>query len=313
MRATTHRFRFVVPIFAAAAACSSSSAPSSDTADTATAAETTSDAPVDETISTDPPPPGAIDAIAERVDAALHARSITTSALAKSTTELFVQEDPTIDTAKAAAENAASVAAQITASVKACANAKVTYATGSVSLSVTFGDSCTINGSTFSGTVAATVSKVSGTIGIAFTFTKLTVNGMTIDGTASESTTNGTSYSAKVDVTEATNHVTYDGTMTLDSDAKGVTMTGTGSLQQGASPAVKYAVSGVHHRFGGCYADLGTLSYTKAVTGKNGKTYSVAESIAFDSNTPSTGNATATIAGQSAPVVLPPYGSCPHA
>ncbi len=257
-----------------------------------------------------------IDTATESKTAASRGNSSTTVSASKSITELFVHEDPTIDPSKTAQQNADAVATELKNSVSACPSAKITHATGSVSVSVDFGTGCTIPSvstmGTISGSASVTVAKTTA-ISLSFAFTKLTVNGMTLDGTATESTTNGTTYTSDVDLTEGTNHVTYKGTLALDVSMKGVTLTGAGTFQSGTTPAVNYTLNGVHHLFGACYADAGTMGVTKPTTTKRGTTVNVVETIAFDASTPSTGKVTVTVNGASSSLTLPAYGSCPHA
>lgn len=253
-----------------------------------------------------------IDLAAESTNVAEHGASATATASAKATTELFVHEDPTLDVTKTAAQNADAVAAQATASVSSCASAKVTHATGDVSITVDFGSGCTIKSVSYSGTVAAKLSAGAGGITVAFTFTDLDVDGTTLNGTASETTTDDATFSSNVDLTIDTTHVTYKGSLALDGDDAGVTLNGSGTYQKGSSPATTYSASNVHHAFGGCYADAGALSYGTTTTGKSGKSYTIVETITFSSTTPSTGQASATIGATTTTVTLPAYGTCPH-
>jgi hypothetical protein len=253
-----------------------------------------------------------IDLDAESANVAAHGESATSTASAKATTELFVHEDPTLDMTKSAGQNADAVAAQLTTSVAPCANAKVTHTTGNVGVSVTFGTDCTIGGVAYSGTVAATLSGGATGLTVAFTFTNLDVNGTTMNGTASETTTDATTFSSSVDLTIDTTHVTYKGSLALDSNDLGVTLNGSGTYQKGSEPSTNYSASGVHHTFGACYADAGSMSYTTTTIGKSGKSYSVIETITFSSTTPSTGKASATIGSTATTVTLPTYGTCPH-
>jgi hypothetical protein len=223
--------------------------------------------------------------------------------------ELGVHEDPTIDPTKGAGANADAIAAQLTASVTPCANAKITHAPNTTMLAVDFGAGCTLpHVGAVSGSVSVTVSTGAG-VTIAFTFDDLTVAGLSVSGTASETTTNGTSYSANVSLTTSSGALTFQGVAAIDANGSGVTLNGKASVQ-----GQNYTVTNVHHTFGGCYADAGTLQVAnKPVTSRSGKATTVNESITFASTTPSTGRASLTIGSQSMTVTLPTYGTCPHA
>jgi hypothetical protein len=73
-----------------------------------------------------------------------------------------------------------------------------------------------------------------------------------------------------------------------------------------------YTATGLHHTFGACYADAGTLSFENTVATKRDASVTVTETLTFASTTPSTGQAQATIDGVTSTVTLPTYGTCPH-
>jgi hypothetical protein len=235
----------------------------------------------------------------------------------KSVRELFVEEDPTIDPTKTAAQNADAIVAQLESVLGGdgggCAGAQITHATGSVVVSVVFGTGCTVSslGLTVAGSTSASVSVGAGTVTVAFNFTNLSVNGRTIDGTASESTSNGSTYLSQVDVTDGSQKITFDGTEVPDSSEHGMTLSGTGTYQDGSATALDFTANGVHLTFGACYADAGTLSFQESVRNKRDAAVSVTETITFESATPTTGQAEVTVEGQTTTTTLPAYGSCP--
>jgi hypothetical protein len=71
-------------------------------------------------------------------------------------------------------------------------------------------------------------------------------------------------------------------------------------------------VVAVHHSFGGCYADAGSMVEMKTVRSLRNNLVMVSEGITFDTNTPSTGMATINIGDTMKTTTLPPYGNCPH-
>jgi hypothetical protein len=257
--------------------------------------------------------PDDVDLPGEAANAADRGSSTTAATQAKATTELFVHEDPTLDTAKTAAQNAQAVADQVKASVSACASAAVTHTSGDVAVAVSFGSDCSIQGVTFSGDVSASVSTAGGGVTVAFTFTNLVVNGNTLNGTASEATKDGTTFTSNIALTVGAAKVTYKGALKLDAGLTSVTIDGTGTYQNGSGPSSAFTSTGVHHVFSACYADAGTLTFTQPTTTKTGKTVNLQNSVTFSSTTPSTGQASVKIGSAAATTVtLPPYGSCPH-
>ncbi len=255
-----------------------------------------------------------IDYVAESAASAPHGATPTTLANAKGVTSLFVQEDPTLDPNGTAGANADAVAAQLTGAVASCVNPSITHTAGSVTVTIDFGAACVIpKVGAVSGMVAATVSKTAGAIDVAFTFTNLVVNGQTMTGSIALSTTTGTSFTIMFNLQTATQTVMFNGTAALDSGGGGVTFNGTGSSQlTGASPQT-FSASGLHHLFGGCYADAGTMSLSKTTTDLRNRTVTLTETITFDSSTPATGMVQIDIDGVTTPETLPAHGTCPHA
>lgn len=237
------------------------------------------------------------------------------AAHAKAVTELFVEEDPTIDPSKDEAANAASVKARAMTAVS-CPGASVSLDQASNTVTVDFGTACLLpNLGTVSGQVSATVSKPAAmTVRVSFYFTNLSVNGRALTGTLVVTTSNGTTYSATANLSSGGKTLVLDSaTFTLDSGGKGVTISGTGTVDSGAG-AQAVTFNSVHHLFDGCYADSGTIVLSKTVTGRSGKTATVSETITFSSTTPSTGQVQIQIGTTSpATTTLPAYGTCPHA
>jgi hypothetical protein len=251
--------------------------------------------------------------------AATATRGTTTTSLedTKAVSEMFVQEDPTIDPSRTAGANADAITAQVSAMLGedggACASARITHAAGDVTVSVNFASGCTIAalGITVAGSVSASVSESAGATTISFTFTNLDVNSRTINGTASQSTTNGTTYTSRVNITDGTQHITFTGTESPDSNDKGLTLSGTGTYQDGVTAALSFTATGVHLSFGACYADAGTLTFQENIQNKRDAAVSVTETITFESTTPTNGQAQVTVDGQTSTTSLPTYGSCP--
>lgn len=246
----------------------------------------------------------------ELTDASERGVSSTDVSSAKLTMEVFVQEDPTLDVSKDTGANADSVAAQATTALAGCASAKVTHASGTATVAVDFGENCTIQGVTFAGQASATIAAGSGQVSVSFTFTSLSVSGHTLSGSATATTSNATTFTTTADLTSGTRHVTFQGS--ASTDPSGVLINGSGTLQSGSSAALPFTIDAVHRTRGACYADAGSITTTKTATTHSGKSRQVKQVIAFDANTPSTGQVTVTVESVSSKATLPAYGSCPH-
>jgi hypothetical protein len=248
-----------------------------------------------------------VDVMAEAADASSRASSVTAVASAKAVTALFVQEDPTLDVSRTALANADAVATQLTGAV--CGTATVTHAAGSATVSVDFGAGCTVPNVGFvAGAASVTISKQLSRLDLAFTFTTLSVEDKTIDGTLDMSTSDATSFSVTANLTSGSGDVMFMGYAQLDANGAGVTFGGNGMAK-----GVAYTASNVHHAFGGCYADAGTVTIGRVVVGRRGSLVAVTDVITFDATTPSTGVVTVTVNAVKSTVTLPPYGTCPHA
>jgi hypothetical protein len=252
---------------------------------------------------------GGVDVLAETTDTATRADVDTTSTSAKSVTELFVHEDPTIDVSSTIGKNADAVATQVKTATAGCPSATITHTAGTPDVAVSFGASCVINGNTLSGSASAAVSGGSGTITVTFTFTSLVVNSLSLNGTAKVTTSDGTTYASALDLTTTKMHMTFSGTLAADATGKAITMNGSGTyVATGSASTLAFTTAGLHHTIGACYADAGTLSFSKP----SGRA-TVTETITFGPTTPSTGQAQVTIGGKTSTTTLPAYGTCPHA
>lgn len=216
-----------------------------------------------------------------------------------------------VDPSKSAGANADAIAAALAA--KVCPVGSVTHQMGSALLSVDFGSGCAIGEvGTVSGSMGIIVASDGEKVSVGIMFAGLTVNGLKLDGSTLVSTADGKVYETKLDVTANQYAVTFTGSAALDADRKGVTVTGTGTVkQEGAS--LPCALSGVHHRFAGCYADAGTVTFTETVQPKVGKPVTVTSVVAFLSATPQTGAVNVTVGAKTMEKTLPAYGMCPAA
>jgi hypothetical protein len=241
--------------------------------------------------------------------------SATSVTHARAVASLFVHEGATLKLAQTAAQNAAAVQAQVQASIASvCPGASITLDGGSLTVTVAFGDSCTLpDVGSVSGTVSAQIiSPEAGTIGVAFTFTALTVKGRTLDGTYSMTTSDVTNFTVSCALTSSQVTLTLDSVvLALDGDSLGMTATGPGSIEGPIVGKFDLQFGDVHQTFTSCYPDSGTLQFNKNVLTVAGNKVDATETVAFDSNTPSTGQVQVVVGSINASVGLPSYGSCP--
>jgi hypothetical protein len=206
--------------------------------------------------------------------------------------------DPTIDTAKTAAENAQAVADRAKETAGGCGAVTVSGTTVTAAYGPAPG--CTLaTGLVVSGTVTATVTAQSGMVAVALSFQDFTVEGTALTGTASLVTSNGSTFQVTLALTSSSGAVS--GTVQVVGAAGAFTVDGPLTKQKDGSTS-QTAFTALHYTVGGCYPDGGSVSVTK------GKTKVVYQ---FSSTTPTTGQVTATVGKTTSTVTLPAYGSCP--
>jgi hypothetical protein len=214
---------------------------------------------------------------------------------AQSVTTLFVGDDDSALVSATVGAATDTLSANVsTAAGSTCAAASFTHAPGGSTLMANFGSGCTLPRlGTVSGEVdiATTSDPTTRALGISFTFTSFVIAGKTYDG-GYDLTINGRgNYGVSSTLTVDGSGIAYAGTAIVASG--GVTLDGTLGSD---------TVSSVHHTFGACYADSGSVSFVEG---------SLPETITFDADTPTTGDAELTVGGKSTTVLLPSYGACP--
>lgn len=137
-----------------------------------------------------------------------------------------------------------------------CANLTL----GAASVSVDFGSGCTINGTTFSGSAIATASLNDGSISVTFSFTNLSANGFTLNGTAAFTLQQGSlAVQLDFDSTQSTNTTSLEFTGTVLDDETGFTVNGSGEFSN-ASVSGEFTISDLHIvQDGSCYPNSGTV------------------------------------------------------
>jgi hypothetical protein len=244
------------------------------------------------------------------------AASATTATSAKGVSELFVQEDPTLDVTASAAQNAQDVQTQVQGKLStSCPGASVQLDAATATVTVDFGSSCTLpNLGAVSGSVSAAISKPGARqVQVAFTFSALQVNGLDVAGTLTASTSDDASFTVNSNLTGNADTLVLNGaTFTLDSGGGGATLSGSATLTTATMPTPEtLKFNAVHHTFGACYADSGSIAITKTATTRGGHSIGVTETVTFSSTTPTTGQAELSV-GSAAPIpiTLPTHGAC---
>lgn len=219
--------------------------------------------------------------------------------------------DPTIDPSRTAAENAAAIEARVRTNLGDVDGGVPAdggqLGCGSVSLSgstvtVAFGSppGCTLhNGVVVSGTVAVAVSKVASTITLRLTLTQVVSNGVPLAGTATFTTTTGSTFSIDANLTSGTTTWTLTN-LTATGGTGTTTLNGSVAIS-GGDTSTTTTFSNLTWKAGDCYPNGGT------VTSKKGLVSTV---ITFEATTPTTGLVKVTVGRKTSTVALPAYGQC---
>ncbi len=224
-----------------------------------------------------------------------------------------------------AGANGDAVAKQYLASKTTCPGLTVTHGPGSDTVKIVLpANGCKLAGVSVSGLVTVTV-KIEAAVAVAqFVLQSVKVDATQIDGTATESTSDGKTFTSEIKkmVVDKTTY-TFSGTFAKDTDGAGSTSNGAGTaLAAGESAAAAFLIQGLHHKLEGCYADAGQLVWTQqtaltAPAALKGKLVSAVTTLQFDADSPRDGSVDATVqlgAGKASAkkeVILPKYGTCP--
>lgn len=219
--------------------------------------------------------------------------------------------DPTIDTAKTAAENAQAVEQRLVQNLGSpdggvvldggmpgCGT--VTLSANTVTAAFGAPPGCTLkNGVRVSGTVSVSVMKVLNTISLSLTMTNMTVNGKALSGTATFATTTGTSFTVNADVTSGSTRYQVN-MFSVSGTAGSATFDGMASVTSG-NVTTAMTFNTVVWNKGDCYPSSGTLQARKG---------SVTATITFSSVTATTGQISVSTGRVTTTGYLPAYGSC---
>jgi hypothetical protein len=206
--------------------------------------------------------------------------------------------DPTINTALDAPTNARAIGAYATDQLAGCASVTVLDATVSIMVN---GPSCTLpNGTTASGTVTATVSKMGTTVRVAIAFTNAMIDGRTVSGSVDMVTDNGSVFTASGTVTSGANSLTFNNVQVTGSAGSFVTDGTVTAVKDGVTSNV--VLSQVLYRAGDCYPSGGTARVTRNM---------VTSTITFTAATANSGTVTVMTGRITTSKQLPAYGACP--
>jgi hypothetical protein len=215
----------------------------------------------------------------------------------------FFKFDPTLDTTMSDVQNAQLIENHLASNLGAatdggtkCATLSLTGAT----LTADFGapPGCVLStGLTLSGSIGLTVTKTL-KLGVAFTFTNVTVNGTALSGTMSFTTSDAMSFTVVANVTWAGDTLSTTGFTVTGSSS---TVTLAGAITNAADSTTTTTFNSVVWMDGMCYPSSGTLSIVKGA---------LTETVTFTSASATTGQVTVTVGSLTLPATLPPYGSC---
>lgn len=235
----------------------------------------------------------------ERKAADRGGRSSNTSQQLVALADSFFDFDPTIDTTKTAEQNAAAIQANTLTNLSGCGSVTVSGTTVTVSMPP---PGCTFeNGVSASGTVTLTVTKAGSTITVAMTLTGIVVNGVSLAGTASFVTSNGSTFTVTANLTS--DSTTYTCDLTVASTTGSATITGTVTETDGGTKT-SCAFTKVIWKQGDCYPNSGSIKITTGL---------VTTTVSFTASTPTTGQVTVTSGRKTYTTSLPAYGNCPPA
>lgn len=233
----------------------------------------------------------------DQLDSAGAAQSATTGMLALA--DSFFDFDPVLDPTKTAEANAQAVGATITTKLAGCGAVTVSGTTVTANFGAPPG--CTLStGLQVSGAVSLAVTKTGTTLNVALTFTQLVVDGTALAGTASFTTSNGSTFQVTANLTTGAGAAVVN--LTVVGQPASFVLDGTTALTEGGR-STTLTFTQLHAAAGQCYADRGAMGVVKG---------SLTSSVAFNAQTPSTGVVQVTQGRRTFPATLPAYGSCPR-
>ena len=138
-------------------------------------------------------------------------------------------------------------------------------------------------------------------VSVGLTFASLVVNGADLGGTATFTTSNGTTFNITTNLTSKGNTLTAN--LTVTGTTTKMTIDGTVTSKNVDQTTALTFTSVIWPR-GACYPNGGTAKLVKGA---------ISETMTFDAMTPSTGKVKVMLGRITTTETLPAYGTCPHA
>jgi hypothetical protein len=208
--------------------------------------------------------------------------------------------DPTIDVHADSRTNAMNIKSNLLTELAGCG----TVTLNGSALSVDFGQGCRLKHITVSGALTASVSAPAmGTVQVLLGFAQFTVDGRSLNGMASFSTTTGTGFAVTMSLMINNDDVNTTSSFTINGANGSFTMNGPMTVSAGGSTTL-LQLNNVAYQAGDCYPSGGSLTVTSGL---------ITETITFTSASASSGVVTVMYARRSGTKTLPAYGSCPRA
>jgi len=218
--------------------------------------------------------------------------------VAKLADDLF-DFDPTIDPKNSPSQNANAIGSNARSNLGMSCG-KVSVAGAGVTVAFGAPPGCTLaNGDTVSGSVTVALSRAGSTTSVGLTLTDVVYDGVSLSGTASFATTNGSTFTVKSSLTSSTGSESSD--LTVTGGTGSFSITGTATVTMGSTSSA-LTFSGVTVTKGQCYATAGSLAIEQG---------GADETLTFDSGTPETGKVSVQVGKLTTTATLPAYGSCP--
>ncbi len=209
--------------------------------------------------------------------------------------------DPVIDPTKTAAENAQAIVDQAKAT-SACIQTNLTGATATLTYPPPAG--CTIQGVTVIGTFSMSVTKDASGVTVDVTFTNLSVNGTTVNGSVKLVTSSGTTFTVTPNLTSGSKSIS--GSLSVTGGSGYFTIAGTLTTRAGDASTTA-TLTNIKWTTGACYPEAGTASF------KSSSKLSPTITVTFLSTTPQDGKVSVTKGKVPSTESLPAYASCPPA
>jgi hypothetical protein len=211
--------------------------------------------------------------------------------------ELAAGEEP-LDPTMTADGNAVIIQGNAAVALGTCGTASLAGTTVTVAFAA---GGCTLpSGITATGSISLSASVAAGTVTVDVSFDAVRIGTYAIDGTASLSTSNGTSYSVMLDLTSEGR--TIAGDLTVTASLAALTISGNLTTQRAGGPERMLTIAGLTWNRGDCYPSAGTITVGVGA---------LEQTVTFTRTTASTGEVTITFGRASTTETLPAYGSCP--